>query len=69
VGCTRWRRVAKRQAETITPDELHELIHLTDESEQHAVSRLAALHDLAAIRGTTVPRLMEALGMPVAHDG
>jgi hypothetical protein len=61
--------VAERQAEIITPDELHELMDLTDYSEQRAVVRLAALHDLAAIRGTTVPRLMETLGIPVPHDG
>lgn len=55
--------VAKRQAETITPDELHDLIQITDQIEQQDAQRLAALIDLAQLRQTTVPALMNALGI------
>lgn len=55
--------VAKRQAETISAAELQELIQLTDLSEQHAVERLQALGNLARLRGTTVPALMDSLGI------
>ena len=55
--------VAKRQAETITPDELHELIGITDQIEQHDAQRLAALNDLARLRQMTTPALMDILGI------
>jgi hypothetical protein len=55
--------VAKRQTETITPDELHELIRITDQIEQRDTQRLAALIDLAQLRQTTVLALMNALGI------
>jgi hypothetical protein len=55
--------VAKRQAETISAAELQELIQLTDLSEQRNVERLQALGDLARLRGTTIPALMDALGI------
>ena len=55
--------VAKRQAETITPDELQELITITDQIEQRDAQRLATLVELAQLRGTTVPELMDALGI------
>ncbi|WP_410960261.1 hypothetical protein, partial [Salmonella sp. SAL4431] len=50
--------VAKRQAETITSDELHELNQITDQIEQHDSERLAALDALARQRGVTLGRLM-----------
>jgi hypothetical protein len=55
--------VAKRQSETITPDELHELIQITDQIERRDVQRLAALIDLAQLRQTSVPALISALGI------
>ena len=55
--------VAKRQAETITPDELQELIAITDPIEQRDAQRLAALIELAQLRQTTVPELMDSLGI------
>ena len=55
--------VAKREAETIADDELDELIALTDEVEQRDAQRLAALRDLAQLRHTTLPLLMDALGI------
>ena len=55
--------VARRQAETITPDELHELIQITDQIEQHDGERLAALDALARLRGVTLSALMDSLGL------
>ncbi|HSH82198.1 MAG TPA: hypothetical protein VLA19_27035 [Herpetosiphonaceae bacterium] len=55
--------VAKRQAETITADELHELIQITDQIEQHDGERLAALDALARLRGVTLGALMDSLGL------
>jgi hypothetical protein len=55
--------VAKRQAETITFDELHELNQITDQIEQHDSERLAALDALARLRGVTLGSLMDDLGI------
>ena len=55
--------VAKRQAETITPAELQELIELTDMIEQRDAKRLEALQELARLRQTTVGTLMDSLGI------
>ena len=55
--------VAKRQAETITPDELRELIRITDQIEQRDVERLTALIELARLRRTTLDDLMGTLGI------
>ncbi|WP_129673301.1 STAS/SEC14 domain-containing protein [Candidatus Chloroploca sp. Khr17] len=55
--------VAKRQAETITPTELQELIAMTDVIEQRDTERLEALQELARVRQTTVGILMDALGI------
>jgi hypothetical protein len=60
--------VAKRQVETISPAELTELIQITDEIEQRDAQRLAALIELAQLRQTAVPVLMDELGIrPPAH--
>lgn len=55
--------VAKRQEEAITPDELRELIQMAEQGEQRDVDRLAALTELAQLRGTTVSALMASLGI------
>ena len=55
--------VAKRQAETIAPDELDELIQLTEQVERNDAQRLAALNDLARLRQMTTPALMDLLGI------
>ncbi len=55
--------VAKRRAEAITPDELQELIQITDHIEQHDAERLAALVELAHFRRMTLADLMDALGI------
>ncbi|HEU5103822.1 MAG TPA: hypothetical protein VFU22_32620 [Roseiflexaceae bacterium] len=60
--------VAKRKTETITPAELTELIEITDAIEQRDAQRLAALIELAQFRQTSVPMLMDALGIrPPTH--
>lgn len=61
--------VAKRQAETISPEELQELIRLTNASEQRDGERLQALLSLARLRNTTVPALMDALGIRAPNNG
>jgi hypothetical protein len=61
--------VAKRQDETISAEELQELIQVTDAIEQHDVERLEALRDLAQLRGITVPELMDSLGIKAPAYG
>lgn len=61
--------VAKRRDETISSEELQELIQITDAIEQHDVERLQALTDLARLRGTTVSTLMDALGISAPAYG
>jgi len=56
--------VAKRQDETITENELHELIGLTDLIEQRDLKRLAALDALATLRRLSLADLMASLGIP-----
>ena len=58
--------VAKRQSETITPDELHELIQITDQIERRDAQRLAALDELARLRKMPLPELMDDLGIQSA---
>ena len=49
--------VAIRQAETLTPGEREELIHLTDQLEELNVHRLEYLAELARLRQTSLPAL------------
>jgi hypothetical protein len=55
--------IAKRQAETISPNELQELVQLTEQIEEQDAQRLAALGDLARLRKMTIPALMDLLGI------
>jgi hypothetical protein len=55
--------VAKRQEETITPEERAELSQLTDQSEQRDAQRVAALEALAHLRRMTLADLMDSLGL------
>jgi hypothetical protein len=55
--------VAKRQDEAISPDELRELVALSDQSEEHDAKRLATLIELAQLREMTLPVLMIFLGI------
>ena len=55
--------VAKREAESITPAELAELIVLTDQREADHARRMAALGALAKLRGVPLTDLMATLGI------
>jgi hypothetical protein len=60
---------ARREEQTLTPEEHVELLDLVDESERLAVGRAEALVELARNRGTTVSALMRELGLGVARCG
>ncbi len=57
--------IAKRQAETLTPDEHQELIRLTDQFGELNVHRLEYLTELAHLRQTSLTALMKDLGIQV----
>lgn len=62
-----WERydqlVGKRQAETLTPEELDELISLSDQIEAANVRRVKYLAELARLRNTSVSVLITELGI------
>jgi len=55
--------LAKRQAETLTPDEYAELLRLTEQVEELEVQRVEYLVALARLRGTSLTALMADLGL------
>ena len=55
--------VARRQAETITSEEIAELRQLTDQIECHDAQRLAALSEVAQVRHMRLTDLMDQLGI------
>lgn len=55
--------VAKRQAETLTPEEHRELVALTEQIEAADAERIACLSELARIRGMPLDTLMQELGI------
>lgn len=57
----------KKSQDSILPEELQELIQLTDAIEMANAKRLEYLIQLAAVRGVTVPELMRHLGIQPAH--
>src|SRR5437588_10048057 len=60
----RYRRlIAKRRAETLSPDEHTELLTLTEQEERHNLKRVQALAALAQLRGKPVRELMRELGL------
>lgn len=59
---------AKRQAETLTPEEHAELLQLSDQDEQMNAERVAALATLAQLRQTTLPQLMHDLEIDPTHN-
>ena len=67
LSAQRWEQyhawVAKRRAETLTPDEQTALIALSDEIEQANADRIRALIKLGELRGQTLVELMQALGI------
>ena len=58
---------AKRDAETLSAKEQAELIALSDQIENANVRRMQAVAELARVRKTTVPALVETLGLSHAH--
>lgn len=61
--------VARRRAETLTDEEYGELLDLTDQVERAEADRLAALSDLASVRQTPLPSLLQDLGIPAPAHG
>ena len=55
--------VAKRRAETLTPDEHEELLRLIEQSERAEAARVEALAQLAALRGVSLTTSMDDLGI------
>lgn len=65
-----WKRyrelIEKRRAEQLRKEEHAELITISDLVERLNVRRIECLTQLAALRGTTLPKLMEQLGIEPA---
>jgi hypothetical protein len=55
---------ARREAESLTPTEYAELLTLSDESESLDADRVAAIAELARLRGVSLDAMMTALGVP-----
>lgn len=62
-----WQRyhtlVAKRRAETLTPQEHQELIEMSDQIERANARRIESLVELAKLRQTSLENLMRDLGI------
>lgn len=65
-----WQRyrvlLGKRQSETLTLEEQSELIALSDRIEEANAQRIAFVAELADLRQTTLPALMDELGLKPA---
>jgi hypothetical protein len=65
-----WQRynelTEKRRAETLTPEEQATLIGLSDQIEELNARRIQHLIELARLRQTSLPELMEQLGIKPA---
>ena len=55
--------IAKRHAETLTPEEHEQLIQMSSRLEQLNVARIQALIQLATFRKQTLTNLMHTLGI------
>lgn len=67
-----WQRykilLGKRHAEILRPEEQTELIDLSDRIEEANAQRIGYVAELADMRQTTIPALMEELGLrPTAY--
>lgn len=60
--------MAKRRAGTLTPEELRELLRLTDRAEALQVDRARHLAKLARLRGIPLSALVEELGLHPLPD-
>ena len=62
-----WQRyqllAMKLEDETLLPDEQQELMYLIEQREEANVHRIAALIEIAKIRGTTLDALINELGV------
>jgi DNA-binding MurR/RpiR family transcriptional regulator len=70
VSNQRLRTLIRQQPdENLTPEEQQELIQLTQQVELLNVDRITHLASLAKIRQTTIPKLIEELGLrPIEYD-
>jgi hypothetical protein len=55
--------IAKRRAETLTPQEQATLIEISDQIEQANARRIQYLIELASLRGTSLDAVMQELGI------
>ena len=66
-----WQRyhelIEKRRQETLTPEELEQLIQLSDQLEQLNAKRMGALVKLAQFRQIPLRSLMKQLGITPTH--
>ncbi len=61
--------IEKRRAYTIAPNELRELIELTDQAEAFDVTRLELISELAHLRNVPLAQMIQQLGLKrVSHD-
>jgi hypothetical protein len=71
LSAVEWERyralLSKRDAETLTAQEQAELVALSDEIEEANTRRMKAVAELARLRETSVPALMETLGLSPTH--
>jgi hypothetical protein len=72
VSPSEWERyhelVARRKAETLTPDEQTELIALSDRLEEVNARRIGYLAELARVRNTSLETLVRELGLTPTSD-
>jgi hypothetical protein len=61
--------IARRRDESLTPEVHQELLRLTAKAERLEGERLAALAELARVRGVPLRTLMNDLGIPASSDG
>jgi hypothetical protein len=61
--------IARRQAETLLPEEHQELLRLTNDVEQLVADRVEALAELARVRGIPLFALLNDLGISTPSDG
>lgn len=61
--------IAKRQAETLTVEEQERLITMSDRIEEANARRIAALMQLAKLRGTSLKTEMLNLGIKASEHG
>ena len=59
---------AKREDESLTDAEYEELTRLTDRAEELHADRMAALVELARLRGVSLPMLLERLGIHLPEN-